>query len=234
MGIQYADIIFFAIVAAYLGLKLFSTLGKRDKDDNGSLLNNISARAAAEAERLSAKKPTLVEKSDLKDKELKDKAIQPKAEPEIIFINETVEANIKEISAKDAAFSVVNFLNGAKIAFEMAVESFAKKDKATLQTLLSEQLFVSFSNSIDEFSAKGLQKFTDIVSISKAEIVEASLNGTIARIRVDFVSEQISVTKDESGNIIEGSQTQIDEVDDSWVFERNITSKAPNWEIVAV
>lgn len=230
MNVQYADIIIFAIVAVYLGIKLYATLGKRDKDGN-NFLGKFSARATADAEKLTAKPVILVEKLEQK---IQQPQPQPAPAPEIIFINPEVEASIKEISAKDAAFSVVNFLNNAKAAFEGVIEGYSKKDKDAIQKLLSNDLFVKFSKAIEDMKAKGLEQATSVVSISKAEIVEANLNGNIAKIKIEFISEQISFLKDAEGNIAQGNTSQIDEVEDTWVFERDLTAKTQNWEVVAI
>lgn len=225
MGIQYADIIFFAIVAVYLGLKLYTTLGKRDRDDD--VVSRFNGAAPAEAERLT-KKPAIEKVESLEKKEVL--VIAPKIE----FINKSVEDAIDAISARDLNFSVGNFLYGSKLAFEMVVEGYAKKDKATLKNLLSNSVFINFSNAIDDMAIKGHEQTTNIVSIAKETITEASLTGNIARIKVSFVSEQISVTKDESGNVIDGNPTNIFEVEDEWEFEKDLTDSSPNWEVVAV
>lgn len=225
MGIQYADIIFFAIVAVYLGLKLYSTLGKRDKDDD--IISRLTGTAPAEAESMT-KKPT-IEKVDVLDK----REPEP-VEEEVKFINTDVESTIKQISARDAGFSVSRFLSGAKMAFEMVVEGYAKKDKETLKQLLSNSIYINFANAIDGMESRGESQETNIISISREEITAASLTGNIARIKVAFVSEQISITKDASGNIIDGDSTAILEIDDEWEFQKDITNPAPNWEIVAV
>ena len=49
----------------------------------------------------------------------------------------------------------------------------------------------------------------------------------------EFVSEQIEVTYNASGEISEGDPTQVTTVTDIWTFARNTRSRNPNWTLVA-
>jgi predicted lipid-binding transport protein (Tim44 family) len=51
---------------------------------------------------------------------------------------------------------------------------------------------------------------------------------------VQFVSEQFNCVKDANGGVISGSATELDNVTDTWVFERDLTSKKPNWVVVGI
>ena len=54
-----------------------------------------------------------------------------------------------------------------------------------------------------------------------------------AQITVRFVSQLISVTHDRTGAVIEGSPEKVTEVTDVWTFARDISSRDPNWKLVA-
>ena len=47
-----------------------------------------------------------------------------------------------------------------------------------------------------------------------------------------FTSEQINVTRDTAGDMVEGDPRQIDTVVDLWTFERDTRSRDPNWQLV--
>jgi hypothetical protein len=68
---------------------------------------------------------------------------------------------------------------------------------------------------------------------SEAEIGAADLTGKRANITVRFTSEQISSRRDKSGDIIEGDPKKIREISDVWTFERDVSSRDPNWTLVA-
>jgi predicted lipid-binding transport protein (Tim44 family) len=59
------------------------------------------------------------------------------------------------------------------------------------------------------------------------------LRGRTAQITVRFVSQLISVTRDKSGNVIEGNAEKVTDVTDVWTFARDLSSRDPNWKLVA-
>jgi predicted lipid-binding transport protein (Tim44 family) len=42
----------------------------------------------------------------------------------------------------------------------------------------------------------------------------------------------VTVTRNGEGKIIEGDPSDIHNVENQWVFERDVTSKNPNWKII--
>ena len=50
---------------------------------------------------------------------------------------------------------------------------------------------------------------------------------------VKFVSEMISATRNADGEIVDGDPKQIREVTDVWTFERDVSSRDPNWKLSA-
>ena len=54
-----------------------------------------------------------------------------------------------------------------------------------------------------------------------------------AYVTVKFVSELITVTRDAEGEVVEGDPKKVREVTDIWTFARDISSKNPNWKLVA-
>jgi predicted lipid-binding transport protein (Tim44 family) len=43
----------------------------------------------------------------------------------------------------------------------------------------------------------------------------------------------ISVTRDKSGNVVEGDATEVQTIRDAWTFAREADSRDPNWKLVA-
>ena len=55
----------------------------------------------------------------------------------------------------------------------------------------------------------------------------------MAKITVRFVSEQVNILKNKDGEVIEGDENFIQNITDSWTFERALTSTNPNWLLVS-
>jgi predicted lipid-binding transport protein (Tim44 family) len=140
---------------------------------------------------------------------------------------------LERVAGSDASFSPRSFLEGAKIAYEMIIDSYAKGDKTSLKNLLSKEVFDGFAQAIDSREAEGQRVESRVVGIDKAAIRAAALTGSRASVTVEFVSELISATYDRSNNVIDGDPRQIREVTDVWTFERDVTSRNPNWKLVS-
>jgi len=140
---------------------------------------------------------------------------------------------LQKMADSDPAFTPRGFVEGAKMAYEMILEAFAKGDKAALKNLLSKDVFDGFARAIDERGAQGQRIESRFVGISKATIQQASLTARKATITVEFVSEVITATYDKAGQLIDGDPKQIQDVTDVWSFEREVPSRNPNWKLVA-
>ena len=71
------------------------------------------------------------------------------------------------------------------------------------------------------------------VTIDNADITSAELRARVAQVTVRFVSQLISVTRNRSGTVIEGSPDKVTEVTDIWTFARDTSARDPNWKLVA-
>ncbi len=142
-------------------------------------------------------------------------------------------ATIARMAESDSSFTPRSFIDGAKMAYEMVIESFAQGDKKTLKNLLSRDVFDGFAAAIDAREAAGQRVEQRFVGIDKATIKAASLIGSKASITMQFVSELISATFAKSGEVVDGDPKEIREVTDVWTFERDVTSRDPNWKLVA-
>ena len=54
-----------------------------------------------------------------------------------------------------------------------------------------------------------------------------------ARLTVRFVSHLVTVTRDRSGNVVDGNPDKVTDVTDIWTFARDLSSRDPNWKLVA-
>lgn len=216
----YLDILFFAMVAAFIAFRLRSVLGRRTGHERRRI-DPITQRTAArtgEGVGPVAERPAPPPAAD---------------EPVIADVrDDRVKAGLTEIRLADSGFDLDHFLQGARAAFSMIVEAYAKGEKAGLRPLLADAVFAQFTQAIDARERAGQVLVTELVAIRSAEVLEAGMRGSRARVTVRFTSEQINVTRDASGAIVEGDPRRIDTVIDIWTFERDPRSPDPNWRLV--
>jgi predicted lipid-binding transport protein (Tim44 family) len=142
-------------------------------------------------------------------------------------------AGFEKLAQADPAFSPREFLEGAKLAYEMIVEAFAKGDKPALKNLLSREVFDGFSKAIDSRSQVGEKLDFQFVGFEKVDFTSVALTGKRANIVVKFSSQMISATYDKAGTLIDGNPREVRDITDIWTFERDVAQKDPNWRVVA-
>ena len=142
-------------------------------------------------------------------------------------------AGFEKLAQADPAFSPREFLEGAKLAYEMIVEAFAKGDKPALKNLLSREVFDGFSKAIDSRSQAGEKLDFQFVGFEKVDFTSVALTGKRANIVVKFSSQMISATYDKAGTLIDGNPREVRDITDIWTFERDVAQKDPNWRVVA-
>ncbi|MGD0530741.1 MAG: Tim44/TimA family putative adaptor protein [Methyloceanibacter sp.] len=147
--------------------------------------------------------------------------------------NSPLAQSLTALMRADPSFDPGPFLDGAKTAYEMIVMSFAEGDEAVLKQLLGADVFEGFESAIRERETRGEKVESNLVGIDRADIIEAEVKNRTAYVTVKFVSELISVTRDADGEVVEGDPKKVREVTDIWTFAREVTSKNPNWKLVA-
>ena len=144
-----------------------------------------------------------------------------------------LEKGLTDIAKTDAEFDPEHFLSGAKAAYEMIVMAFAGGNRRTLRQLLGKDVYEGFVGALDERESRGEQVESSFVGINKADIIEAELKRKMAQVTVKFVSELITATRDKDGKVIDGDPKKVREVTDIWTFARDVSSRDPNWKLVA-
>jgi predicted lipid-binding transport protein (Tim44 family) len=237
------EILFFAIVAAFLGWRLYSVLGRRTGHEKRFDPFGQSDAPTSLPERDTARDNVrrLPEPAGRGDRPVPDRPIDRNAERErrkieaaIAGVAGDVRRSLDEIRAADHKFDPVDFLSGARIAFEMILTAFAKGDAKALRPLLSDQVFENFNGALEERNRNKQRLDTTLVGILSADIVDAELakDTNEARVSVKFVSQQISVTKDQEGRIVDGDPSEVANITDIWTFQRQVRSRDPNWILV--
>ena len=142
--------------------------------------------------------------------------------------NEAIKSgNISEEAKKQ-------FLQGAEVAYEKIVTSFAKGDKKSLKGLLEKNMFTRFSEVIDERKSKQIKSETTFIGIKSAKVSEFKKIENIYKVTVNFVSEIITCVKDKDNKVIEGNPDVIKTVNDVWKFSKNMWSQDPTWYLVEI
>jgi predicted lipid-binding transport protein (Tim44 family) len=218
---QYFDIILFAMIAGFLVLRLRSVLGRRTGNERRRDL--FTQRPAPVSDKLTADKAATPDSTD---------KVVPLA-PASANTADTLAEGINRIRRADQGFDPSQFLEGARIAFEMIVTAFAKADKAALRPLLSDEVYRPFAQTIDERVAAKEAVETRDLKLDDAEIVEADLAGRAARVTVKLISHQVTVTRAMDGSIVDGDPDHPVEKTDYWTFARDTRSADPNWLLVA-
>jgi predicted lipid-binding transport protein (Tim44 family) len=144
-----------------------------------------------------------------------------------------VAAGLDAILKADPSFDAPGFGGGAKAAYEMIVQAYAKGDRKTLKGFLAKDVFDGFASAITDRESRSETSETTFVSIDKADIVGAEMRDKFAHVTVSFSSKLISVVRDSAGTVTDGSPEKIIDVNDVWTFARDVTSRDPNWKLVA-
>ncbi len=124
------------------------------------------------------------------------------------------------------------FLNGAKIAYETIITSFASGKISEIKSLLNKDVYNSFNEAIKERSTKQFKNETTFIGINSAEIKDHNQSNDLLEVSVNFISEIITCVKDKENKIISGDPQKIKKVNDTWKFCRNIKSQNPNWQLI--
>ncbi len=206
-------VILFAMVAAFLALRLYSVLGKRTGHEQ-PLPKPAEERVASQPMARTIDVPAEVRESGAR------------------HIDAGAETGLRAVVAADSSFDVGQFVEGAKSAYRMILEAFWKGDEETLGWLVEDDVRAAFTAAIAERNEAGHVLENRLVAIERAQIVDATLEGKIARIAVRFDADIAAVTRDAEGNLVAGSMSDAVETHDVWTFMRNLRSDDPNWKLV--
>jgi predicted lipid-binding transport protein (Tim44 family) len=208
------EIVILALIAAFLGLRLYSVLGRRAEHEEEPVPTRFERGEGVNAPRAAAPVPA----SDL-----------PRTSRDLAGLPPAIEQGLREISSADRRFDLLSFLEGAKGAYAMVLEAFWRGDKDDLRQLCDDDVYQSFSDEIDARVAAGETLDNRLIRIEDTVVHSARLDGRIARIAVRFTADIAAVTRDKDGVVVAGSLDDAIESRDVWTFARDVTSAAPDW-----
>lgn len=144
-----------------------------------------------------------------------------------------VSTNARVLRDADPDFDEAAFLAGAKSAYEMIVEAFAAGDIRSIRPYLSDSVYDAFKQAVSARDAAGHVSDVKFVGIEDASIVSGAVEGGYMNATTAFTSNQVRVTRDAQGDVVDGDPNRIDLVKDRWTFSRKADSGDPNWVLVA-
>jgi predicted lipid-binding transport protein (Tim44 family) len=213
-GFPFIDIIFFAAVALFIAFRLRNVLGRRTGHERRPEASTVTPGSRDNVVSLPGR--------------------EEQAEAAFSHIDDAeLREGLTAIRRADPDFDLEGFLMGARQAFEMIVDAFARGDAEALRPLLADEVYNGFKDAIDQRREAGETLESEVVAIKQADAVEARMDGSWACVTVRFVSDQVNVTRDAEGNILDGDPEQLSEIVDLWTFARDTSTRDPNWELVS-
>jgi predicted lipid-binding transport protein (Tim44 family) len=203
------EIVILAMVAGFLGLRLYSVLGRRTGHEQP---------IAPVEERPSLAPVAVVESA------------RPASAPASGNVFESAAADgVRAIISAEPAFDVGRFIEGSKAAYRMILEAYWRGDAEALEGLTSDDVRAAFAESIAARSTSGHVLDNRLVAVEKATIVEAGIERGVAQLTVRFDADISAVTRDGDGNVVAGSTSDATPTVDVWTFTRTLKSADPNW-----
>lgn len=229
---QLLDILFLAVVAGFLIMRLRNVLGKRGGYEQTP--DEMSRRKPdSQPDSKPDSKPDNV--VDINRARQGDDTFEDVSEYRPVLApieGEHTAQGLAEIQDADPSFDAQGFLGGAQNAFEMIVVAFAEARLDDIQPYLGDEVFANFKAGVQELQAAGETAETQIISIKSAVITEASLQERNAVIAVKFVSEQVNIIRGADGEVVDGDPNFIETLTDVWTFGRDVTSESVNWKLM--
>jgi predicted lipid-binding transport protein (Tim44 family) len=233
MGTDNIITLFFLIVAALIFLNLRSVLGKRTGSEKPPFDPYTRDQRSVDTQSQPADDGKVI---TLPRRDQQQAPMETSNRYQVIddFVPAGTDLNdkLRRVYDVDPTFEPRQFVDGAKVAYEMIVQGFAEGDRKSLKTLLSSEVYQGFDQAIGAREKAGHTVKSTFVGIEKAEISDARLDGSEVTIVMRVVSQLISATYDAAGEVVEGNADSVAEVIDSWSFARDTRSRDPNWKLV--
>ena len=210
------EIILLAMVAAFLGMRLYSVLGKRTGHEQEPLIRKPLEERPAPSIRPAV--PVI--------EQMPSASVVGES-----YVDSAAESGLRAIINADRVFDTGLFLEGAKSAYRLVLEAFWRGDREAIHFLCDDDVYQSFIEAIAAREEIGETLENRLVRIDKAQIIDARYEHPIARITVRFDADIAAKVKDKDGNIIGGSMSDAVEAHDVWTFMRDIKSSDRNWKL---
>lgn len=207
-------IVILALVALFIGLRLYSVLGERTGHEQ-PILKPADPEARIDQPARPAEREAAVKTDG------SDLAYLPLAGP-----------GVRAILSADPGFDVARFLDGASGAYRLILESFWKGDLDAIRGHVDDHVFETFAAAVKQRKKDGHSLDNRLVALEPPVIAEAALDNGVAVVTVRFEADIAAVTRNAQGEVIAGSMSDAVQTRDRWTFRRDIQSRDPNWLLI--
>ncbi len=207
-------IVILALVALFIGLRLYAVLGERTGHEQ-PILKPADPDARIEQPVHAAPREAV------KTSEAGDMAYLPLAGP-----------GVRALLAADSSFDVARFLEGASAAYRMILEAFWKGDLDAIKPHVAPHVFETFAAAVEQRAKDGHKLDNRLVALDPAVITDAEVDNGAAVVTVRFEADIAAVTRNAEGEVVAGSMSDAVQTRDRWTFRRDIQSRDPNWFLI--
>ncbi|MFA7433565.1 MAG: Tim44/TimA family putative adaptor protein [Gemmobacter sp.] len=219
MSSSLIQLLVLAAIAVFLVLKLRSVLGTREGFEKPPLPNP----ATADEDRPRRREFSVIEGGP--DRDITDHA--PEGSP--------AARALLAMKRAEPDFSVGEFLHGARGAYEMILMAFENGELEEVRPFLSTDVYDAFASVIEHREQEGLTVEASFIGLRELALQDAGFDADSGEgeVTVRFVGEMTSAVRNNAGEIVEGSPTEIRRQRDVWTFARRMGGDDPNWQLVA-
>ena len=207
-------IVILALVALFVGLRLYSVLGERTGHEQ-PILKPADPDNRVEQPKVAAGREAgaITDNGDL--------AYLPTAGP-----------GVRQILSADPSFDVARFLEGASAAYRMILEAYWKGELDAIRPHTDSHVYDSFAGAVKQREADGQTLDNRLVAIDPPVIVEAGMEHGAAEVTVRFEADIAAVTRNKDGEVVAGSMSDAVQTRERWTFRRDLKSRDPNWLLI--
>jgi predicted lipid-binding transport protein (Tim44 family) len=219
------DLIFYAIIAGVLVVWLRNTLGTKTghERDRSGMIDQLMAKQQGQKP---APAGSII---DITDHVVEIKDPTRAMLEGIEFEGENTVQDILQLMKEDSSFDPKAFVVGAKDAFPMIVEAFSRGDLPVLKMLLSESVYSSFEQAIEDRVSKGETIVTDVHAVRQCKILDIKKSQRMVYIKMRFIADETILVRDKEGHVISGHPDKIVVMNDVWTFGRDVRAKDMTW-----
>ena len=213
----FIDIFILAMIAVFIINRLRNTLGKKTGNES-----DIAQKFTQKPSKFTESNP---------DKEIEKSKKQFRETSKVILHkNSSINEKLNNIVKLDPNFTLENFVDGAKKAFEYILAKYSEDDIKSLKPLLANEVFSNFSDQIKQREKKKEKLGITILKIDDPEIIDINIEkNKLCFIKLEFKSQQVQTTRDSEDKIIDGNDNLILNITELWTFSKELKNKNPNW-----
>ena len=212
-------IVILAVIAAFLGLRLYAVLGKRTGHEQKPMTHSTEP----------SKPQSVTLPEDIQPG--KTQTIDARHGNALLY-DIVAEPGVRMLLAADRNFDVSQFVDNAKSAYGMILEAFWAGNRDDLKMLCDDDVYAGFASALEAREASGETIDNRLVRIEKAMIADVEYDAPTARITMRFDADIAAVTRNKEGDVIAGSLSDAVETHDIWTFSRDVASGDPHWVLV--